>query len=96
MAKTTVILSQEEVKSYIDYQLIYQAMSSSEWDTEKKRTLWNEKFTEAERKSIFEMEKQARKWSLKNVPDKVDMSLSRLILWKKLEMFCSVLLEGEK
>lgn len=92
MASLMIVLTAEEIRESIAYQMICETMCSSVWQTGKRRRRWAAEFTEAERAACSKLKAQAYKWHLTTgVPDEVTMRLSTMALWKKLEAFCASL-----
>ena len=82
-------LNREEIQELIPYPIVAETMSSSVWNTSKRKRLMKERFTEAEIESIYRLHRQAYDWHLrKGVPDEVKMTMSTYHLWQKLANFC--------
>ena len=82
-------LDREEIKSKIPYPVVAETMSSSKWNTGRRKRLMKEQFTESEIAATYRLHRQARDWYLyKGVPDEVQMTLKTYDLWQKLADFC--------
>lgn len=88
-AVTYLILTHDEVNEQIPYALVCEMMSSSRWNTGKRKRLMKERFTESEIDAIYRLHKQAYTWHLvKGVPDEVKMTTKTYELWRELANFC--------
>ncbi len=82
-------MTHDEVQEQIPYAMICETRFGSKWNTMRRKRLWAEQFTEAERKHASNLFKQSRLWYLvKGVPEKVEMTSNTLALWLKLADFC--------
>jgi hypothetical protein len=82
-------LNREEIQELIPYPIVAETMSSSVWNTGKRKRLMKEYFTEAEIEATYRLHRQAYDWHLrKGVPDEVKMTMSTYHLWQKLANFC--------
>ena len=82
-------LDQNEIEQQIPYRIICGTMCSALWDTGKRRRLWQEQFTEQERKKCSEIYKLSHLWFLTTGPPKTTkMTPKTLSLWNKLGEFC--------
>lgn len=92
MATIMIQLTRDEIQDLLPYRLICETMSSSVWDTIRRRRRWAEEFTEAERNACARIKRLAYHWYLvSGVPDEVTMSRSTMVLWGKLAAFCASL-----
>lgn len=91
--KLDIILTRSEVNERIPYALICQTRYGSRWNTMKRKRIWAEMFTEAERNAAnSRLFMQAHRWHLsKGVPEEVRMCTSTYLLWQKLGEFCAML-----
>lgn len=90
MAKLMLILSREEARDSIPYQVVLEAREGSRWDTAHRRRRWKEEFTEAERKAAARLFSLARRWTLTTgVPNTIEMTTDTMLLWEKLGAFCA-------
>ena len=88
-AETYIVFSRDEIRAHVPYQLVAETMSSSFWNTGRRRRLMKEQFTEAEIEATYKLHHQARDWHLyKGVPDELRMRPKTLALWWKLAEFC--------
>lgn len=87
---TWMHLTQEEVFRLVPFILICETRNSSRWETGRRRRMYNQVFTEQEKKKIPELCRKAHIWAIsKGVPAKgVKMTLSTYKLWHKLAHFC--------
>ena len=84
-----ISLNQDEVRERIPYAIVAETMSSSVWNTGKRKRLMKQCFTEAEIKATYRLHKQAYNWYLrKGVLDEVAMTVKTYLLWQKLANFC--------
>lgn len=84
-----IALNREEIQERIPYPIVAETMSSSVWNTGKRKRLMKEYFTEAEIEATYRLHRQAYDWHLrKGVPDEVKMTMSTYHLWQKLANFC--------
>ena len=82
-------LSQGEIQERIPYTHVRDTMSSSIWNTGKRKRLMKEYFTESEIVAVRRLYRQAHSWHLvRGVPEEITMSFSTLNLWDKLANFC--------
>ena len=91
--KFDVILTRREMNNHIPYAFICQTRYGARWNTAKRKRLWVEMFTEAERSAAnTRLFRQAYGWHLgRGVPDEVRMCTSTYMLWQKLGEFCAML-----
>lgn len=91
----TILLhfSHDDICKEIPYQIIAETTSRSVWNTGRRKRLWNELFTEQERRTCSDIRKQAHMWAfVKGVPMKgVAMSRKTYLTWHKLADFCASL-----
>jgi len=88
--KVMLHLSRDEVQKQIPYAMICETRFGKSWNTMKRKRLWVEQFTEAERKHACELFKQAHLWYLvKGVPESIMMYPRTLHLWQRLGEFCA-------
>lgn len=80
-------------KEKIPYPVVCETVSSAKWETGKRKRLYNEYFTESERKRIPELCRLARKWYLvTGFPiEGTTMRTDTFILWNKLAEFCCMI-----
>jgi len=89
---TYVTLTHDEVQDKIPYPVICEMRYGARWDTSRRRRLWMQEFTEAERKAASDLFKHAHSWYfVKGVPNEVKMKGTTLALWMKLGAFCGSL-----
>ena len=82
-------LNKEDIHKLIPFQIVAETMSSSKWNTGKRKRLMKEQFTESEIDATYRLHHQAREWHLyKGVPEEVKMKPQTMVLWKKLADFC--------
>ena len=82
-------LTADEIREMVPYAVVCETMSSSRWNTGRRKRLMREWFTECERNACNRLHAQARTWYLyKGVPDEVVMKPTTLALWHKLAGFC--------
>ena len=87
--KFYIALNREDIQERIPYAIVAETMSSSIWNTGRRKRLMKQFFTEAEVEAIYRLHKQAHSWHLrKGVPDEVKMSVQTYYLWQKLADFC--------
>lgn len=87
--ETYIVLNRDEINRQIPYAIVSETMSSSRWNTGKRKRLMKEQFTETEIDAIYRMHKQAHSWHLvKGVPDELRITPHILALWHKLAAFC--------
>ena len=87
--ETYLVLDRDEINQRIPYAVVCEGMSSSRWNTGKRKQLMKQRFTETEIDAIYRMHKQARSWYLvKGVPDELRIMPHTLALWQKLAAFC--------
>lgn len=85
-------LSREEIQERIPYTLVSETMSSSRWNTGKRKRLMKEYFTESEIVAVRRLYSQAHSWHLvKGVPEEITLSFSTLNLWDRLAEFCCMI-----
>lgn len=91
--KMFIEFSHDEIQNGIPYQIIAETTSRSIWDTGRRKRLMSQLFSEAERRHIAEIRRQAHMWALvKGVPmNGVKMTISTYQLWHKLAEFCASL-----
>lgn len=94
--KLDLIFSPSELRKHIPYALVCETRYGCRWNTMKRKRLWKEMFTDAERSKISGyMFLQAHRWHLGNGgyrgPQDVRMSTSTYLLWQKLGEFCAML-----
>ena len=91
--KIDLVFSASEINDRIPYALICQTRYGARWNTAKRKRLWVEMFTEAERNAAnTRLFRQAYGWHLgKGVPEEVRMCTSTYMLYKKLGEFCAML-----
>jgi hypothetical protein len=87
--ETYIVLNRDEINRQIPYGVVCVGMSSSRWNTGKRKRLMKERFTETEIDAIYRLHQQARSWYLvKGVPDELRIMPKTLALWHKLAAFC--------
>lgn len=92
MAKveTFLTLSSDEVHEKIPYALVCMTRYGAHWDTGRRKRLWDENFSEAEKKAATRLFNQSHRWTLTTgVPETVKMSVATFALWMKLGDFCA-------
>ena len=83
-------LSHTEVQEQIPYAVICECRESARWNTGRRKRMWKEMFSEAEREAASRLFRQAHLWYLiKGVPESVKMTVNTLHLWNKLGCFCA-------
>ena len=84
-----ITLNRDEIRSQTSYNLIAETMSSSRWNTGKRKRLMAERFTEAEREAMRRICAQAHRWHfVSGAPEELKMTLHTLFLWRRLANFC--------
>ena len=83
-----MILSIEEVKENIPYQMICETRYSAAWNTMRRKRFWKKDFSETEREKAEKMFKQAHSWCIKGVTETVRMDFPTYRLWKKIIRLC--------
>lgn len=87
--ETYIVLSRDEINRQIPYGVVCVGMSSSRWNTGKRKRLMKQRFTETEIDAIYRLHKQAYDWYLrKGVPEELRITPHILALWHKLAAFC--------
>ena len=90
--ETYIVFDREEVQRRIPYALVAETMGGSRWGTGRRKRLWSQQFTEAEREKAGKLHAQARDWYLVHgVPEEVKMTPKTILLWDKLAEFCACL-----
>lgn len=85
-------LDREEIQERIPYAIVAETMSSSIWNTMRRKRRMKEFFTESEIKASYKLHRQARDWHLySGVPDEVKMTIDTYYLWQRLANFCGML-----
>ena len=84
-------VSHDEVIESLPYGVICEAMEGARWNTMKRKRLWNEIFSESEKRKITEIKKIAhRLYLVTGVPEYgLDMTKDMYLLWYKLAHFCA-------
>ena len=87
--ETYIVMDRDEINRNIPYPIVAETMSSSRWDTGKRKRMMKERFTETEVDAIHRLKKQAHNWYLvKGVPDELRITPHILELWRRLAVFC--------
>lgn len=87
--KFYIALNRDEIQERIPYAVVAETMSSSRWNTGKRKRLMKERFTESEIEATYRLHRMARDWYLyKGVPEEAIMTLTTYDLWQKLANFC--------
>lgn len=90
--KMMLVLSREDVHREIPYAVICETRDGTAWNTGRRRRLWKQTFTEAERDAATRLFRAAHRWYLTTgIPDEVTMTLSTMKLWQKLGEFCAAI-----
>ena len=90
--KMMIVLNHDEVQRDIPYAVVCETRYGSRWNTMKRRRLWAQMFTEAERKAAHELFQMALLWYLDmGVPNEVKMTIGTYKLWGRLGEFCASL-----
>ena len=90
MAKLYLSLTHDDVLRMIPYGLIASTRYGGKWNTRRRKNLWDEMFSESEKKSASRLFSTARSWYVvRGVPDSVLMSVHTFDLWLKLGEFCA-------
>ena len=90
MAKLYLSLTHDDVLRMIPYGLIASTRYGGKWNTIRRKKLWDELFSESEKKSASRLFSTAKSWYVvKGVPDSVMMSIHTFDLWLKLGEFCA-------
>ena len=81
----------DEIQRELPYAIIAETMSRAIWNTERRKRLFAQTFTERERDKISKIHAQAYSWYLvKGVPQGgVKMTPATYQLWHKLADFCA-------
>ena len=86
--KMMVKLEESDIKR-LPYALIAETASRAIWSTGKRKRLWAETFTSAERDACNSIIRQAKKWAfVTGAPEEVVMSTKTMLLWNRLADFC--------
>ena len=87
--ETYIVMDRDEINQNIPFPVVAEMMSSSRWNTGKRRRMMKQHFTDTEIDAIYRLHKQARNWYLiKGVPDELRITPHILALWHKLAAFC--------
>ena len=87
--KHMIVLTHDQVHEQIPYMLIAETVNGSRWGLTKRKALWKQWFTDAERRKLYKMIYQINNWALvKGVPDVVYMEDSTSKLYRRLGNFC--------
>lgn len=90
--RAEIVLTEDEVRENIPYEIICVTKESSIWNTMRRKRMWKEEFTDAERSAATDIFRKAHSWTLvKGVPDETRMSMKTYKLWQKLGCFCGSL-----
>lgn len=90
-----IILSSDDIKRMVPYQIIGETRYSSIWDTSKRRRLWNESFSKEDEDTCEKLFRQARRWFVNGVTESARFTLAEYEMWDRLTVFCiSLLREG--
>ncbi len=83
----------DEIQKEIPYRIIAETTSRSIWNTGRRKRLFANLFSKAERDMVSKIKAQAHSWALvKGVPKEgVAMTMSTYQLWHKLAEFCASL-----
>ncbi|MBQ6403876.1 MAG: hypothetical protein IJI27_08220 [Oscillospiraceae bacterium] len=89
-AYTMIELSNEEIQRNLPYAIIGETASRSVWETGRRKRLFAERFTEAERELCYCIIRDAKKWLLKTgCPESVKMRTTTYAMWWRLAEFCA-------
>lgn len=89
-AETFITMSNYEVHAIIPYALVCMTRYGAHWDTGRRRRLWDQSFSDAEKKAATRLFNLSHRWTLTTgVPETVKMSVNTFLLWKKLGDFCA-------
>lgn len=92
MATLYLSFSREEIKEQIPYAIVAETMSSSKWNTGRRKRLMKEQFIEPEIDIIYRLGKQAHRWHLTTgVPEELKLTLHTFQMWTRLANFCAEL-----
>ncbi len=83
-----IILSENDIKSLVPYQIISETRYSSIWDTSRRRRLWSESFSKNEEEICEKLFRQARRWSINGITDSARFTLIEYEMWDRLAVFC--------
>jgi hypothetical protein len=87
--KMYLSFTREEIQEQIPYAIVAETMSSSIWNTGKRKRLMAKYFTDAEVEEVDSLHRMARNWHIcKGVPSEVRMTMDTYYLWQKLANFC--------
>ena len=87
-----LVLTYDEIQEQIPYAFVAETMSSSVWNTGKRKRLMAQYFTEAEMEEADKLHRIARNWYMyKGVPEEVQMTMDTYYLWNRLAAFCGML-----
>lgn len=87
--KMLIVLNQDEIQKQIPYAVVAETMSSSIWNTGRRKRLMAKYFTEAEMEEAEGLHRLARCWYLyKNAPKEARMTMDTYYLWQRLAQFC--------
>lgn len=90
--KMLIVLNQDEIQKQVPYAVIAETMSSSIWNTGKRKRLMANYFTEAEMEEADSLHRIARNWYMyKGVPKEAQMTMDTYYLWQRLAQFCGML-----
>ena len=85
-------LSKDEIEKKIPYAVVAETMSSSIWNTGRRKRLMQKYFTKAEIEEADRLHRIARNWYIyKGVPEEAQMTMDTYYLWHRLANFCGML-----
>ena len=87
--KVYIGFNPDEIREQIPFSIVAETMSSSIWNTGRRKRLMKERFTPSEIEATYRLHKQAREWYLyKGVPSEISMTIKTYNLGQKLANFC--------
>lgn len=91
MAKLQLALTEDEAEKNLMCGLLCQTRYGARWQTGKRRRLWEQQFTEDERKQAEIIFAACRRWFLKSGSAPVTLDIKIYDLWMRLIAFCGSL-----
>ena len=89
-AYTMIEFDRGEIQRNLPYAVIGETTSRAIWETGKRKRLFAERFTEAERELCYSIIRDAKKWLLKTgCPESVKMRTTTYAMWWRLAEFCA-------
>lgn len=90
--KTAFILDAKDIRLQLRYDLVYETVSRSVYNTGSCKRKLKKLFTEEEEHIInTKIIPKAKKWATKGVPDNITITTREFNVWKAFERFCAIL-----